>query len=139
MLLGAHFLLRMLPAHLLLIMLPTHLLLVMRHLLIHRMLPVSSTSGAPRLACVHFCLVLAHVSPVHLISGLRLVSVCSSFFSVIGSRALPIMFGHIGVVVFSVSRSGSRTRFLKVTVSYVRRFIASFSSSRRCFLALTLG
>jgi hypothetical protein len=141
MLLGAHFLLRMLPAHLLLMMLPTHLLLVMLHLLIHRMLPVSSTSGAPRLACVHFRLVLAHVSPVHLISGLRLVSACSSFFSVTGSRTrdLPIMFSHISMVVFSVSRSGSRARFLKVTVSYVRRFIASFSSSRRCFLALTLG
>ena len=137
MALGAHFLLLILPAHLLLMILPTHLLLLMLHLLIHRMLPASSTSGAARLACLHFRLVLAHFSPVPLISGLRLVSVCSSFFSVTGSRAsaLPIMFSHISVVVFSVSRSGS----LKVTVSYVSRFVSSFSSSRCCSLALTLG
>ena len=141
MVLSGHFLLLMLPAHLLLVMLRTHLLLAMLHLLIHSMLPVSSTSGAARLACVHFRLVLTHVSPVPLISGLRLVSVCSSFFSVTGSRAsaLPIMFSHISAVVFSFSRSGSRTRFLKVTVSYVPRFVASFSSSRCCSLTLTLG
>lgn len=141
MALGAHFLLLILPAHLLLMILPTHLLLLMLHLLIHRMLPASSTSGAARLACLHFRLVLAHFSPVPLISGLRFVSVCSSFFSVTGSRAsaLPIMFSHISVVVFSVSRSGSRARFLKVTVSYVSRFVSSFSSSCCCSLALTLG
>ena len=117
--LGAHFLLLMLPSNLLLMMLPTHLLLVMLHLLIHRMLPVSSTSGATRLACVHLGLVPAHVSPVPLVSGLHLVSVCSGFscFSVIGSR----------------------TGFLKVTVSYVPRFVSSFSSSRCCSLALTFG
>ena len=141
MALGVHFLLLILPAHLLLMILPTHLLLLMLHLLIHRMLPVSNTSGATCLTCVHFRLVLAHFSPVPLISGIRLLSVCSSFFSVTGSRAsvLPIMFSHISVVVFSVSRSGSRTRFLKVTVSYVSRFVSSFSSFCCCSLALTLG
>ena len=88
--LGAHFLLLMLPSNLLLMMLPTHLLLVMLHLLIHRMLPVSSTSGATRLACVHLGLVPAHVSPVPLVSGLHLVSVCSGFSCFSVSAPAPV-------------------------------------------------
>ena len=109
-------------------MLRTHLLLVMLRLLIHRMGPVSSASGAPRLACVHFRLVFGHVPRVPLISGFRLVSICSSFFSVTSSGAsvLPIMFCYISAVVFSFS--GSRTRTLKVTFIYVPRFVSSSST-----------
>ena len=112
MVLGVHFLLLIVPGHLLLMMLPTHrllimlrthLLLVMLRLLIHRMGPVSSASGAPRLARVHFRLVFGHVPRVPLISGFRLVSICSSFFSVTSSGAsvLPIMFCYISAVVLA--------------------------------------
>ena len=138
-LLSAHFFLLMLSSHLGMTrfhlgIASTHLS-VPRHLRIHGMLAVSRASLlASHFAGVHFRLVSAHVCPVALISGLQLVSVCSDFScsSVICSRAMPIMFSHISAVVFSFSRSGSRTRFLKVTVSYVPRFVSSFSSSRCC-------
>jgi hypothetical protein len=118
----------------------THLS-VPRHLLIYGMRLARMTSGSSHLAGVHFRLVSAHACPVALISGLQLVSVCSGFScsSVICSRTVPIMFSHISAVVFSFSRSGSRTLSLKITVSYVPRFVSSFSSSRCCSLALMLG
>src|SRR5262249_36824159 len=116
-------------------MLPSHLgatrshLWIARHLIPHMRL-ARRTSGSSRSAGVHFRLVPADVSavflfplfpdavsPVALFFSLQLVCVCAGFScpSVTCSRALPIMFSQISAVVFS------------------------FSRSRCCSLALTLG
>ena len=74
-----------------------------------------STSGSGHFAGVRFALVSARVSLVPLISGLQVVSVCSGF---------------------SCSCS------LKITFSYVARFVSSFSRTGSCCcssLALTPG
>src|SRR4051812_3205575 len=113
----------------------THLS-VPRHLLIHRMRLASLTSGSSHFAGVHCRLVSVHVCSVALIFGLQLVAVCSG---VTCSRARPIMFSHVSAVVFSFSRSGSGICFLNVTVSYVARFVSSFSCSCCCSLGLTVG
>jgi hypothetical protein len=79
--------------------------------LIHRMRPVSGAFSTGSFAGMHFGLVSRNVP---LISGLELVPVCSS-------------------VTFSCS--------LKITFSYVPRFVSTFSRSRsssESFSALTL-
>ena len=108
---SAHFFLLLLSSHLGMTrfhlgIASTHLS-VPRHLLIHRMRLASMTSGSSHFAGVHFRLVSAHVSPVALISGLQLVSVCSglSCSSVTCSRAIPIMFSHLPGLVFTLSCS----------------------------------
>jgi hypothetical protein len=136
MALGVHFLLLMLPAHLLLMMLRIHLLLVMLHLLIHRMLPVSRTSGSAHVAGVHLGLVSAHVPLVALISRLMLVSVSSalSCATVTCSRALPIiLFSNLFATVSRFACSGFPSASVEITFVYVPIFV---SSSRSLALAL---
>ena len=142
---SAHFFLLILSSHLGMTrfhlgIASTHLS-VPRHLLIHRMRLASMTSGSSHFAGVHFRLVSAHVSPVALISGLQLVSVCSglSCSSVTCSRAIPIMFSHLPGLVFTLSCSGFPSASVEITFVYVPICVSSFSSSRSCSLALALA
>jgi hypothetical protein len=115
----------------------THLLVA--HL-IHRVLLARITSGLSHFAGVHHLrLVSAHVFPVALMLVLHLVFVPCHFSgsAFTCSRALAIMFSHISAVVLTFSGSGFRTFLLKITFSYVPRFVSTFSSS--CSLTLALG
>jgi hypothetical protein len=90
-------------------MLSSHLRTMRSHLglarpLSHLMRPVSSASSPGSFAGMHFSLVSPSGSHVPLISGLELVPVCS------------------GLITCSCS--------LKITFSYVPRFVSTFSRSR---------
>ena len=94
--------LRMIPSHLLM-MLCTHLG-VMRHLLTHRMLPVTRSSVLGRVAGVRFGLVAPKILLVPVkVFGRMLVAV---FFTA-HSCSLGMMFsGRVSTFGFSFSRSG---------------------------------
>src|SRR6266446_2501658 len=100
-------------------MLSSHLRVTRSHLgiarhLIHCMGPMSSTSGSRHFAGVHFSLVSPGGSRVAVISGLQLVPGC------------------LEVITCSCT--------LKITFSYVPRFVSTFSrSSSESFSALTLA
>src|SRR5215813_24628 len=122
---------------------PTHLGVTRSHLWIMCFIhPLGSVSCACRLgdfAGVHFRLVSPHVSPVPLIPGFELVSGCSGFSSsccLTCSRSLKITLSYVPRFVSSFSRSSSRTRSL--TISYVPPFVSSFSRSSCCSLALAV-
>jgi hypothetical protein len=75
---------------------------MMRHLLIHRMLPVSRTAGSGHFAGMDFCLVSLKVWFVPVIFGSYLVPVFSDIASAVG-----MMFsGRVSTFVFIFSRSG---------------------------------